>query len=161
MGEKKDKKTLQGQIQFVWGHICSLSSIDQERNNISLFNVIEQINVPADALEMNKKENKPVLFPLQHEILLLFRRAIDPALTQEQFTSVDMKVSLVDPLGAQLVENLIPMKFPNSKRYRYRLQNPGFLITKPGDYVYRIQLREQHQESFGQPHEIPIEVKSR
>ncbi len=156
----KEIKTKQhGQIQFVWGLICTLSSVDQHQNNLSLFNIIEQINIPVGAFAMYHKENKPVLFPLQHQVILFFRRAIDPILGGEE-TPIDIKLSLVDSSGNQLFENLMSLKFPNNlKRMRHIISNPGFFITKPGDYVYKIQTRENNQESFGSPNEIPLEVK--
>ena len=44
--EKENTTTELKLVRCVWGLLCSLSSIDQEKKNISLFNVIEQLNIP-------------------------------------------------------------------------------------------------------------------
>ena len=160
MASSKATKSIgkQAQIQCVWGHICTLSSIDQERNNISLFNVIEQINVPTGAFEMHNKEKKPVLVNHPHEIVLLFRRTIGLYISTGQIAA-DSKVQLVDPAGTILHETLIPFSFTEkARRFRSRIKNMGFLVTAPGDYVYRIEIKETNQESFNKLLEIPFEV---
>lgn len=159
MAVKKDKKAV-GEVQAVWGITCSLSSVDEKSNNVSLFNVIEQLNVPAKAFEQAKEEKKPMMIPHQHELIVLFRRTIPVLSTTADSIPVDLKISLIDPDGKELMENLTSFKFPNVRRFRNRHYSLGFLITKPGDYVYRVQIKESGQDSFGSPYEVPLDIQS-
>ena len=74
MPEKKKeiKKVEIDPIQCVWGLICSMSVTDKDTNNVSLFNIVEQFNLPEDAFSTQKKENKTLVFPTQYEIILFF-----------------------------------------------------------------------------------------
>jgi hypothetical protein len=158
---KKRVTDRSGQIDFVWGHICSLSSIDQERNNISLFNVIDQLTIPAEAFGMYTSNNKPVLIQIEHELIFLLRRAIDPAILGGETIPVDLKVSLLDPRGTALIENLLSFNFPPARRFRQRIKFPGFFITEPGDYVYKVEMREHDHVSFNKSCQIPVDVRSK
>jgi hypothetical protein len=48
MNDKETTSTHRKDIQYVWGLISQSSAIDRERNNISLFNVIDQISVSSE-----------------------------------------------------------------------------------------------------------------
>lgn len=159
MSNKKVKKQVAKKVNaehvnFLWGLICSLSSIDQQRNNISLFNVISQLNVPKEAFQKSEK----FLFPLPHELVIVFRRALESKLCTNKVI-IDVKVSLIDPKGSVLSELLIPIVFEIGKRtMRFRFQLPGFQLTNSGDYVYRIEVRQPDAKNFIAMNEVPFEV---
>src|SRR3989344_3127573 len=48
--------------QFLWGLLCSLSSIDQERNNVSLFYIVEEIGIPQEIFKQEGKKVIPFIF---------------------------------------------------------------------------------------------------
>src|SRR3989344_3127571 len=83
--------------QFLWGLLCSLSSIDQERNNVSLFNIVEEIGIPQ---EIFKQEGKKVI-PFVFEIVMLLRRIVSSAVDDREITT-DIEVALVDPEEKEL-----------------------------------------------------------
>ena len=82
-------------VRCVWGLLCSMSSIDQQRNNISLFNVIDELHLPADAFKANEKRR--ILF--EHEIVTLWRKTMDTEI-DDRTLRFDIGVSLFDPNGA-------------------------------------------------------------
>src|SRR3989344_355971 len=110
---KKKVKTRQpvDHIKGVWGVLCSMSSVDQQRNNISLFNVIEQFNLPVAFFEQQKKLKKTLVFPLPFEIVVCWRRVLNIGISDEEIAS-DIKIKTIDPGGGVLQEMLVPLRFP-------------------------------------------------
>ncbi|OGI67531.1 hypothetical protein A3A05_00135 [Candidatus Nomurabacteria bacterium RIFCSPLOWO2_01_FULL_41_12] len=158
----KDYKTKKFEIEYakcVWGLLCSLSSVDQERNNISLFNVVEQINIPIEFFVQQKKENKNLVFPFSYEVVLCWRRTLDIGISNEEILA-DFKIKVVDPSGKILQEILSPLKFPKGiKRLRSRLVMQGMLASMAGDYAYHVEIKLPNQNDFEKVLEIPLEVR--
>ena len=73
-------------VKFTWGNICSSSSIDVNSNNISLFNIIEQVNLLPD-----------VVFPVtaQNPIQLIFSLRRENELLENK--NFDVRIDLVGP----------------------------------------------------------------
>lgn len=141
-------------IDCLWGLICSMSAIDQQNNNISLFNIINQINVPFGTFG----KEKDFISPRPHELMVVFRRVVPSKLCTNVLV-LDVKVSLIDPLGKALSEMLVPIKFDAGKRImRFRFQIPGFKLTNPGDYVYRVETRQPSSDQMEKVSEIPFEA---
>lgn len=150
----KEKPNTQ-QIQYVWGLIAKSSAIDRERNNISLFNVIDQINLSSEAFTADDKRK----VGLAHEIVITWRRAVDMSLADEAI-DFDCRISLIGPTGQQLQETTNTFRIQeNSRRTRQRIRVDGFVVTKPGDYVYRIEVQEAEGDGFRKANEIPFEVQ--
>ncbi len=159
--KKEDKKTKTPieHVQCVWGLLCSLSSIDQERNNISLFNVIEQFNLPKDFFVQQEKEKKPLLFINPYEIVSCWRRTLDLGISDEEILA-DSKIKTIDPTGKVLQEALIPLKFPRGiKRLRSRFVMQGIMASVVGDYIHQIEIKLPNQEDFKKVLEIPFEIR--
>jgi hypothetical protein len=150
-GNNKSSK----RIQYVWGLIAESSAIDQERNNISLFNVIDQVNLPAKVLE--EGETKQVR--LNHEILITWRRALNLDISGEGMELM-CRITLLDPSGEALQENTNVFTFQTGmRRTRQRVRVNGLHVTEPGDYVYRIEIQAADDEEFTAVNEIPFEVR--
>ena len=146
------------QVHCVWGLVCSLSSIDQERNNISLFNVVDQINLPGQFFKTSE-EVKPLPFP--HEIVTLWRRAIDTSIDNREL-SVDVEIALVDPAEKAIQRLLMPLKFASgSRRTRSRLRTNTVSITLPGDYIYLISVVPSDGTEPQPVCRIPLEVREK
>jgi hypothetical protein len=146
-------------VRCVWGLVCSLSSIDQQRNNLSLFNVIDQLNIPIafkKQAEVDKTEVIEIGF--EHEIVFLLRRTLTAELCSDPLV-LDMKLSLIDPAGKVLTELLRPLEFKAGNRVlRYRVQNNGFRLSCGGDYVYRAEISGQGSNKFELVAEVPFYV---
>ena len=142
-------------INCLWGLLCSLSSIDQEKNNISLFNIIDEINLPEDFFSVQTL--KPI--PLQHEIVMLWRRALSTTI-DDRAIQVEVKIALLDPSGTELSQLIYPLSLPGDRRrVRTKFRVDGLPLTTPGDYVYRILLKNIENADFEEVFKIPFEVK--
>lgn len=154
--ENKDTKPL---IDCVWGVICSLSSTDQDSKNISLFNLIDQFNIPQEFFEEQKKQGKSLIFRLQHELILFFRRKIRTEISNAEMLT-DIRIQIIDPQGIILEEKFIPFKFVTGKRnIRLRIPKIGVMASMAGDYVYKIDIKIPEESDFEKGIEIPFEVK--
>lgn len=142
------------EIKHIWSVLCSNSSIDQTTNNVSLFNVIEQIELTKKSgSEFNEDVEKGIGINL--ELITLWQK------TGRQ-TSFEHFVEFVDPIGKVLNEIKFPFNFPEKvKRFRANLKIQGLKITKGGEYNFRISVKEESQTKFTKIHELPllIEVK--
>ena len=87
----KKKKVKIDHIKCVWGLLCSLSSIDQKTNNISLFNIIEQLNLPLAYFEQQKKEKRSLILPMPYEVILYWRRTLNTDIQSKEI-AIDLKL---------------------------------------------------------------------
>ncbi len=159
-GKAKIKENQAETVKCVWGLLCNLSSVDQERNNISLFNIIEQFNLPTEFFYQQEAGRRSLLFPFPYEIVLCWRRIIDVEIFDDEFLA-DFKVKTVDPSGQILQEVLCSIKFSKGiKRLRSRIMMPGVFASVVGNYVHQIELKSANQKDFRKVLEIPFEIKN-
>jgi len=157
--EKEENKKLEVEpVQCVWGLICSMSVTDKESNNISLFNIVEQFNLPEDAFNTQKKENKTLIFPAQYEIMLFFRRTLDVSIFGDQISG-DLKIKTVDPQEKIIQETTSSIVFQKAiKRMRFRVVMAGLSFTIPGNYIHQIEMKLAAKDDFKKVWEIPFEI---
>ena len=156
--KKQIKNKATTSIKCVWGLLCSMSAIDQQQTNISLFNIIDQLNIPRGEFEKIKQDKSNLLLPISHELVLFWRRTLGINLSDE-YIRTELKLSLVDPRGKILSELLTTLEMPSQKRsVRFRMQNTVFTVTEPGDYVYRIEIIQPDGKDFMEVLQIPFLV---
>lgn len=142
-------------IQCLWGVLCSLSSIDQERNNISLFNVIDQLNLPISDKGVGERK----VFPLPFELVTLWRRILNTNIDNSEITT-DIEIKLLDPNERILQQTVAPIKFNrDSRRSRLRIKIIGLPITTIGDYVFEISVKQPGVDNLELAKTIPFEVR--
>lgn len=146
-------------IRVMWGLVCSLSSIDQEKNNISLFNVINQVNISSvDFDKVKSGGHKGLIIPISHELVIMLRRMVVQGLESDELKA-DLKVSFVNPQGETIGEVLSPVTFvPNTKNHGQRINFASFTIQSEGDYEYRISILEKGFPDFVDLYSIPLSV---
>lgn len=153
---KKDSKN----IKHVWSMLCQSSVIDQQTNNISLQNVLEQIqvNISSKAAEDFKKQNPtiekglPVTFNAQIASLW---RSLNPKVTP----SADVEIEFFDGIGDSLQKIEFKLVFEEGKgRMRSMINVPGLVITDTGLYLFKIKVKEEGESAFTEAGEIPLEI---
>jgi len=107
--------------------LASSSSLDQQSNNVSLFNMVEQLNLPRGV------EPPPgALLPV--EIHAYFQ--LDPAELNQRF---EMRFVLVASSGLETLTDAYPHK---SSTLRYRTRTMGMPVPPIADsYELRIDVR--------------------
>jgi hypothetical protein len=114
--------------------LCVGSSLDQQSNNVTLFNVVEQVNLPGNI------EPPPNAF-LPLEVHAYF--TLDPSELQQTF---EMRIALVAPTGLEMLTD--PTQHRSSTlRYRTRsLGLPAPVIA--GNYEIRVDVRPPGGTAF-------------
>lgn len=160
MENTASKKTMQSNIRVMWGLLCSMSSIDQQRNNISLINVITQVNIPAaDFVRAESSGHKGLMLQLNHELVIMFRRMGLQSLGADDLNT-DIKISLFNPKGEVLGEILNTITFPGTSRnHGHRISLNSFTVTSEGDYEYRVSIFNKDNNEFEQLYVIPFTVE--
>ncbi|HEY0464823.1 MAG TPA: hypothetical protein VGC79_11465 [Polyangiaceae bacterium] len=114
--------------------LASSSSLDQTSNNVSLFNIVEQLNLPRGV------EPPPgALLPIEiHAYFLL-----DPAELNQRF---EMRFVLVASSGLETSSDAFPHK---SATMRYRTRTMGTPIPPIADsYQLRVDMRAVGSEAW-------------
>lgn len=151
------KKKTSDRIDCLWGLVCSLSSIDLQRNNISLFNVIDQLSIPKLGIKDIGKVKIEV--SLEHEVVFTWRRLLNRNLCTNQVIA-DVKLSSIDPDGNKMGEVITQLRFaPGERLMRFRVQTNSLKITKEGDYIYRAEIIQPGMDTFEHVMDIPYNVQ--
>jgi hypothetical protein len=114
--------------------VCSGSSLDQHSNNITLFNLVEQLNFPPHA-----EPPAGALLPLEIHAYFELR----PEQIDQRF---DVRFALVESNGLETVTEPFQHK---STTPRYRTRTLGLPAPPgPGSYQLRIDFRPTGTESW-------------
>ncbi len=133
-------------IHHVWTVLCSRSVIDSERNNISLLDVIEQINVVGPA-------PPPGNVLLQSELVSLWARS-DPKTPANS----EGRIRLIGPDGKQLTQSLFPVNLTAFERLRTRATISVIPILSSGRYWIAVDLRENGEDAWKEVARVPVNV---
>lgn len=136
-------------IRHVWSVLCSQSVTDQQTNNISLFNVIEQIEATL-AKSIPQGVLPPAPLPL--ELVSLWERV--EADDQTVGTAV---VDVLDASGNRIGGREMGIDVTAHRRCRTRLILTGIPITGSGRYTVQVAQRSD-DEGQNLVAEIPLDV---
>ena len=139
-------------IKHIWTILCSNSSIDQNTNNVSLFNVIEQVELQTiDKKKIDKKMEKGI--PLNSELISLWNRKSSSKKDYQE------KVEFIDPTGKVLNTIETPLKIPdNIQSFRMTFKIMGLKVTTAGEYCFKISAREDKKDDFVEVASLPLRV---
>jgi hypothetical protein len=142
-------------IQHIWTILCSSSSIDSQTNNVSLYNVVEEVGFqlqPTNGQQVNFSEKKGV--PFNMEVVSLWKR------TNQENLVADAKIELLDPSNQKMQEALYKLEFkPQHQRMRSIIKMNGITITGQGEYNFSILLKEEGSDNFKEVARTPIVIK--
>ncbi len=144
-------------LQHVWSVLCSNSSVDQQTNNVSLYNVLEQIEVDKEAFDAKIKEpEKDIVAGITYEIISLFKKSNkDKKIVGEQ------KIEIIDPEAKILMDKSHSLEIPeNSGRVRFRIQFQGLKLTVPGEYIFKVSIKDSETNEFETVAELPLQINS-
>jgi len=135
-------------IDHVWTVVCSHSVTDRDSNNVSIFNVVEQIKVTG--------EPKPQgVVPIRFEIVTLWARSDfdKPARgrTRITFTSPsEKKVKLGEERDIDLSKY---------ERLRTRRAIQGLPVSEPGRHVIRVELQNKGENRWRKVASVPLKIE--
>ncbi|MDP3726023.1 MAG: hypothetical protein Q8R36_02380 [bacterium] len=143
-------------IRHIWTVLCKNTLTDKDSNNLSINNVVEQINI-------SKKQNIPTTtkerlenlrIPIQLELITLWSRE------DSEGRGVDARMQLLDPQGKVLINQQYQLAFEKlKKRLRFRMRMDGIIISISGEYLFVISTKEDGAKNYKDRIQIPVDVK--
>ena len=134
-------------IRHVWSVLCQSSSIDNETNHISLFDVLDSLTIYG-----NPKEE--ITIPLKVDVVCLWVRADEetPCRGTMRLSYLKPAGKSFDPIEAEI--NLIDVMF-----FRNRLHVEMLSLAGPGIYKFCVELKDEVDDSWNKVAELPFIVK--
>lgn len=136
-------------INHVWSVLCGRSVIDSETNNITLIDVLEQLQAKG----RRPPEGGSPAVPWNGELVTLWSRANydSPAMGYARTT-------LESPTGQPLFEYQSEVDLTAHNRRRIRGKISVLPVPEDGLYFFRVFLRYEETANWDQVAEIPLEV---
>jgi hypothetical protein len=150
-------KTPSKNLQHGWSILCSGTSVDQDTNNLTLFNIIDQISIPEDKLVKMPGidgKDKPAA-PVGFNLVTLWRKS-----ETKVAASAEVEVELLDPSGTMRQKGDYSVDLPEGiTRLRSRMQWNGIRVTTSGTYTFKISLKEAGDDKFRKVGEIYLDIQ--
>ncbi len=139
-------KTQLKKAKHLWTVIAQGSVTDSLTNNLSINNVLEQIQIGKhDASGKTIIPTKGEAIPINFQIISLWKKLTD----QKDEFSIDGKLEVLDPSGKVLVSQLYSIAMMKDKeRMRSIINFQGFKITLPGEYTFKLYARDNSRDNF-------------
>lgn len=140
-------------IKHIWSVLCQKSSVDQQSNNVSLFDVFEALEVGINpTTNIEPPDNPEFNIPIQYQVVTLW------TITDAKNNEGEIRVTLINPDGKEKILVKSDLKFPSGKRRMRSInQIQGLPVNKSGDYHFIVELKQE--EKFQKVSDIPLEVK--
>jgi len=133
-------------IDHVWTVVCSGAAIDIDSNNVSIQNVLEQINVAAEFAP-------DVMIGISYEIVSFWVRSEVETLARGR-----SRITLVEPRGNTIPVAEMPIDLTEVERARHRICCQGLRVTTPGRYIFQVELLEDGQSEWRPVASVPLRV---
>lgn len=139
-------------MKVIWAVLAEGSSVDRDTNNVSLFNVVEEMHVPAPPENPNDPDVLP-LVPVRLVLVTLFARsATDQGETQQARLVVGLpggRIAETDPH--------MDVDLESALRHRNRFNLGAIPIAGEGEYSFQIQ-RLDESNNWNLMFEVPLHV---
>lgn len=140
-------------IKHIWTVVCRGSVINQDDNNISLLNILEQLEITLSPIK--KLEKRPEVFntPFSFDVVSFWVKE------DNNETKINVRVELLDPHGKILATSENVGVFPqNIRRLRTRLKVNGLPVTDNGRYYINVRMKENTEKNYKVYSENPIDI---
>lgn len=138
-------------MEHIWSVLCRLSIVDQQRNNVSLIDVMEQLSFVGEVEE----EEHPLALPFPIELVTLWSRTDlkTPEVSQARVLILSPKGEFLDPKGAEYDIDL-------TEYQRFRAMGKFGTLPYVGDGIYRfvVQNFDEKSEQWRDVASIPLEI---
>ena len=139
-------------MKILWAAICESLSVDQETNNVSLFNILEEVHFPEPPELITEQENM-VVVPVQFVLMALFGRSDTEIGERGQARLV---IALPDGTEAE-ADPRFEVDLESVHRARVKIDVAGIPLRGEGEYDFRIETLDQDSK-WGLLFEIPLVI---
>jgi hypothetical protein len=139
-------------MKHIWSVLCRTSSIDRETNLLSLFEVVEGIDVFPQESEISKIKG----FPFHMTVVSMWWRS-DLAIGELGYECLELIAPNGDRVTA-LESPELEIDLQTAKRSRIRFNINGFPYVGDGIYTFVVKYREADEQEWRQVDTVPIEI---
>lgn len=143
-------------MRVPWAVICESSVVDQETNRVSLFNILEEIQVPEPLDAITEETSLPAA-PVNFELFILFSRS-DLAVGEQGKGRIQIRFPSDTPVEKSpglSPEFEIPLT--TAHQHRVRIRFPVLPYYSEGTYRFDIEASTS-SEAWSHLFEVPLEV---
>ena len=136
--------------RHIWTVICSNSVIDKDTNNVSLFDVLEQIQLDM----VVTPEDAVAVLPFPLNIVSLWSRE-----QPDNPTQVHAKDRVLSPTGQILFEGEYDIDISEYQRTRYKRRLFGLQVPESGEYNLVTQFKASKRSTWREVCRIPLQIE--
>ncbi len=133
-------------IDHVWTVVCSHAVIDTDSQNVSIHNVLEQINLTAEL-------TPDLVIDIPYQIVSFWVRS-----DIESPAKGKSRIVLADPTGDTTVIAEMPIDLTQVERARHRMYCRGLRLTSSGRYMFQVELLEEGGKEWRRIASVPLRV---
>lgn len=141
----KEKKKIV--VNHLWSIPCRGFSVDQRTNNLSIFNIIEQVQLPGEKIN----EQNPVFIPL--ELITMWE-----VLEKNDGPIADVEVSVFHPKGLKTKLLDYKIEAPMGIRRMRSISQIKIKVDAPGSYTFLINVKGSKEKSYTKVAETSLEI---
>lgn len=144
-------------MKHIWSVLCQRSIIDHSSNNISLIDVLEQLNINVSPEQVAKQSVEGIVIPINVDIVSLWAKDGN----ENKVANFEVVVEFDDPDGKELKSfNKSVEVAQNYQRIRTQIRIANLQIFRSGIHHIRIRIKEGEQKRESQVvAELPLEIK--
>lgn len=142
-------------MKHIWSVLCRRSVIDNETNNISLYDALEEVSVGVKVKQQVAPIPEVINIAIDYEVVSLWMREDSDSRVQ-----ADTEIEIIQPDGK--VAKTFPQKIDlpeKMRRFRTRYRINGLTVSTQGTYWFKIKIKETNEKQFRTVSEIPLEIK--
>lgn len=150
-------------LDVKWALLCKNASVDQQSNNVSLFNIIEELTInksPIGDSIAKRAASFPEKIKINGEFTLVVHMERNPEIKIKDFDP-SMELKFTDPQGANFATIAeIPLKFKEGENRLRNIISIGTLFVKdPGVYNIVVSTRHSKNDILTERARVPVGVK--
>ena len=139
-------------MKVIWAVLCEGSSTDRETNNVSLFNILEEVHFPEPPDAQNEPDRSLVV-PVRVLLMVLFARS---NFAEGEVNTARLAIYTPGASDPELLPEF-PVDLMSAHRNRTRLNIAGLPLRGEGDYLFQVQMLSKNRE-WQQLFEVPLHV---
>jgi hypothetical protein len=133
-------------IEHTWSVLCTRAITDRDSRNISIIEVLEQINIPAQL-------QFPTVAPIQSDFVSSWYRS-----NPNQAERGTCRVTVTSPTGHSIEAAQQSLDLTVYHRIRSIVRSAGIHIDAPGVYYFAVDLRQDGEQEWRSVARIPLHV---
>lgn len=142
-------------IKHIWTVLAQKAIIESQSNSLSLIDVMEELTVTISKKAPKDLKIATINIPISYEVVSYLLKD-----SKNNEDNPLIRIQILNPKGKIMksFEHLVAWE-KGKERMRTRAHIMGLNVDLPGNYIFRIYLKEKIEDEYSQVAEIPLKVK--